>query len=372
MREVPVKTRFLDVQGLQFHVATLQQAIPDGPAGIWIENNFVSKNPVLRQRTKRGVVYRFVAFHELDGIPAEAPIRLFHKLRDQSMPGGGPFGNSAPLEVYAECVDNTDKIAGLIEQAIAESKDPPELTDFVEQVLTDAYGFSCEFVNLLRQDFGQYWLRTPHGPLAWNLILHYSKPGNKWFAIDTPEEFAPRLLGRHWNPDPQESSQPHVLLKIIAPGDLKTLQAASKANEPTFAEEMIATALVELHKNRLRSAILHSFIGYESAAKRGLDVLLEQRLKGLGSAGLVDQLSREVSTVTLGRVVLEHAEAGESGPPLAWEKINALYKTRNGIVHRNQQRMPSFENLKEQILEVLAFIKRLQSALKSDQRESQE
>ncbi len=52
-------------------------------------------------------------------------------------------------------------------------------------------------------------------------------------------------------------------------------------------------------------------------------------------------------------------------PPLDWTKINAVYNTRNMIVHRGQRRMPPFEDIKAQVLEVRSFVIQLQAALRN-------
>jgi hypothetical protein len=363
MREVQIKQPYYPTDGVLFHIARLWDAIPDGPPGVWIENDLVSKSPVLRQCKKDGVLYRVIAFDPLAGIPENAPLRTMLALTSQSLPGGGPFGNAVPIDLYAEVVENTEQLTIWIEQAFANNHDPGELVSFAERVLTDSYAFACETVNILRQSFDQYWLRTPCGPSWWNTIFYNRKSDGKWFALDMPEDFGPRLLGKRWLAD-VAGHHPYVLLKVIGEEERQALHTAGPADKPTFADEMLATALVELHQNRIRSAVLHAFIGFESATKIGLDVLLSARFAGLSWVTLVDTMSREVSTVTLGLLVLRHAEAEDAAPPSDSKKITALYDTRNGIVHRNQRQMPPFERVRDQILEVRHFVKRLQSALK--------
>jgi hypothetical protein len=128
---------------------------------------------------------------------------------------------------------------------------------------------------------------------------------------------------------------------------------------------MVSTALVELRQNRIRSAVVHAFIAYETAAKRGLEALLLGRLKGLDSGSILEAIAREVCTVTLGKVVLQHASATVEEPVLDWSKIDAIYNTRNRIVHRGQRRMPPFEEIRAQVLEVRSFVMRLQTALRN-------
>ena len=52
--------------------------------------------------------------------------------------------------------------------------------------------------------------------------------------------------------------------------------------------------------------------------------------QGLEIRGSVlEAITREVSTVTLGKVVLQHASLSPEEPPLDWAKIDAIYNTRN-------------------------------------------
>lgn len=175
------------------------------------------------------------------------------------------------------------------------------------------------------------------------------------------ERLEERRGGNYWY-----QSQMHYAPQIINNKDMETLNAVELKGRWTFADEMLATAMVELHRRRVRSAILHAIIGYESASKRALEALMENKLKGLESAAVVDAITREVSTATLGRVVLFHAEEGVKNPPLNWDKIEHLYNTRHQIVHRGQRRMPSYEILRDQMIEVRAFVRRVQAALRPD------
>jgi hypothetical protein len=129
MREVPVTKRRFDSPGLVFHVASLTDAIPDAPRGIWIENDLVSNDPILRKRIKNDVVYRFYALNPKAGIVPEAPLHVLLHVASQSMPGGGPRGNDVGLDLYGECIANAQHVSSLIEQAITSNEDPPALTE---------------------------------------------------------------------------------------------------------------------------------------------------------------------------------------------------------------------------------------------------
>jgi len=355
----------LDADGLVFHVATLSDVIPDGPRGIWIEDALVAKNPVLREREKNNIRFRFVTLNPLRGISSEAPIQLLYHMTSQSMLGTGAFGNGVPLDLYAEVLPPADAITSLIDQARADGADPATLTALGKQILTDGYELTCEFVNILRQDFGQYWLRPPEDLFYWTSVRYYSKPDQRWFQIDAGNDFAAKLLRRDWGSESEKTHRPFVLLKVIGETDVAALGAAGPVPEPTLADEMVSTALVELKQNRIRSAVVHAFIAYESAAKRGLETLLKVRMKGLESGTILEAISREVSTVTLGKVVLQHASPKSEDRPLDWGKIDAIYNTRNMIVHHGQRRMPPFEDVKAQVLEVRSFVMQLQAALRN-------
>jgi hypothetical protein len=218
---------------------------------------------------------------------------------------------------------------------------------------------------MLRQNYGQYWLRLPEDLGMWSQLLYYSKPRQQWYGIRMREDFAPKLLGREWGSESEQTSRPWVLVKVIGEADLTGLAAAGPAPEPSFADEMVSTALVELRNNRTRSAVVHAVMAYETAAKRGLEALLEGRLKGLESGAILEAISRELSTVTLGKAVLYHACAEPKDALLDWGKIEAICNTRNLIVHRGQRRMPPFEDIRAQVLEVRSFVMQLQAALRN-------
>jgi hypothetical protein len=350
-----------DCPGLIFHLGWLRETIPGGPMGIWLEDAVVEKGPILRERVKGGVVFRFVA-REPFAPPQPGSIA---SIAGMFRATGDPSGKAVAIRLDAGIVENVEAVSTLIEQAITTKVDPPALVELGERIVTDGYDFACEFIDILRQDFDQYWLRTPDMSSC-SFLPHYSRSREKWCTLKLSDDLSSKLALRR-RPDFWFASQSHYIPKILGEADLKVLASAGSVERPTFADEMLATALVELHQARVRSSILHAVIGYESAAKRGLEELMEHRLNGLESAAIVDAITREVSTATLGKVVLYHAERATKGPPLDWGKIDALYNIRNQIVHRGQRKMPTYEIVRDQIIEVRAFVKRVQAALRPDE-----
>jgi len=369
MKELQLKQSIFDTDGLLFHLAKLSDAIPDGPRGVWIDNTFAESNPILRERVRGNFRFRFFTISPLHGIAPAAPIHLIHKISSQAIPGTKIFGNAVSLDLYAEALPPCDQIVSLIERARADGVDPVELTTLAQHILKDGYELSCEFINILRQDFGQYWLRPPDDLFCWSSIRYFSKPDERWFKIDAEDGFEEKLLRRDWGSESERTHRAYVLIKTIDASDLAGLRAAEAIAEPSFADEMVATALVELHQNRIRSAIVHAVIAYEVAAKKALELLITNRLAGLESGAILEAISREVSTATLGRVVMQHATKIGTDRPVDWTLIDKLYNTRNIIVHRGMRRMPPFDDIKAQVLEIRSYVIQLQASLRRKQPE---
>lgn len=250
MRDLPFNKPPIEVGGLLFHVTTLMDAIPGAPLGIWIENSLAAKNPVLRERSENGVGFKFVVIDSVAGTAPGSPARLLHHITSQSMPESEAFGNYEPVELYAE-VPPVDVTVQLINEGLSSADDPERLTALAQQMLRDGYRLSCEFVNILRQDYGQYWLRPPADLFHWCSVRYYSKTHQRWFHIGAGEDFATALLQRKWGDESEATHRPFILLGTIGEKHLKGLGNARSACEPTFADEMVATALIELKNNRL-------------------------------------------------------------------------------------------------------------------------
>jgi hypothetical protein len=331
--------------------------VEGAPHGMYVDDETYAKGQLLRERIRDAVVYRF--FVSQDHLrPPEPRVPPEQRIRFK---GITPIdGIDVGIRLDAGVVENIEATSAMIDQAIETQVDPPELIELGEHIVTNGFDLACEFVDILRQDFDQYWLPLPETTI-WEYLGHYSGSRSKWYTLVLSQQLSARLeerrKGNYWY-----ASQNHYVPKIIGNADLAALNAAELKGRWTFADEMLATAMVELHWGRVRSAILHAIIGYESASKRALEDLMEARLKGLESEAIVDAITQEVSTATLGRVVLFHAEEGVKLSPLDWDKIEKLYNTRNQIVHRGQRRMPPFETLREQIIEVRSFVQRVQAA----------
>ncbi len=362
MKEVPLDKPSLDTDKILFHITTLRDAIPGAPQGIWIENTLMSTPRLLREREKNGVLFRFFT--------QESGNSILDRISLQVMPGTTAFGNYVGVDLYAEVLqEKSERITLLINQAMETKADPVELTDFVQDMLRDAYELTCEFINILRHDYGQYWLRPPLNLFDWAWVCYYCESRQQWFSICARDDFAPSLLQRDWETESETTWQPFSLIKVIGEDDLPAMATAKPAPEPTFADDMISTALIELKQNRYRSAIVHAIIAYEAAAKIGLEILLKGRLKGLDSANIVKAICREVSTVRLGQAVIGLTFMGNTKPSLDWSKIEALYNTRNTIIHRRQRRLPAFREIREQVVEVYSYVTCLQNALRNMQPE---
>jgi hypothetical protein len=361
MRDARIIPTVPDCPGLIFSLAQLWFDVDGAPRGIYVDDETYAKGQMLRERFRDGVVYRFFVSQDRERppkprLPPEQRIRF----------GGMIYNNGTDVGIRLDAglVEDIEPVAAMIDKAIETGTDPAELIALGERIVTTGFDLACEFVEILRQDFDQYWLPLPQ-TTTWEYLDRYSAARAKWYTLVLSKELSERLeqrrRGNYWY-----ASQFHYVPKIIGNSDMDPLNAAELKGRWTFADEMLATAMVELHKGRVRSAILHAIIGYESASKRALAELMENKLNGLESPGIVDAITREMSTATLGRVVLFHAEGRGNDRGLDWEKIESLYNTRNQIVHRGQRRMPRYEVLRDQVIEVRTFVRRVQAALRPD------
>ena len=351
---------YFPTAGLLFHIARLDEVYQGAPRGVYISDDFVSQNPVLWTAERNGVIYRFIALNPLEGIPQNAPIVIAYKLtermHDQSKPG-----HPTAIAVYAEWKTDLERSRDLLETAIDEGTDSSEIMQLGRQLQTDGHALSCDFINVLRRKFAQYWLEYPSNPLQWLSVAYFSDKRQGWYLIKAPEDYAPPTFPLDRLTETFPSSHPYILFQMLDIGD--TIQPGEMENPTpyTFAEEMISTALVELSQKRTRSAIIHAIIALESSANRGLEKLLKSRLVGLAKGSVLDAISKELSVVTLARVV--HFHATSDSPKVDWEKIKTLYETRNEVIHRGRRRLPKYDVLRAQLIEVFNCIKEIEEAL---------
>lgn len=350
------------MKGFLFHVASIRESIPDSPNGVWAENSLIEQNKILKMQEVNGIKYYLALINPLAGIGKNALAYTLSKFTEQALPDTKNYGKGVPIEIYAES-PFSQNFKDLIDKDIKSENSSEELLEIVEQILSDGHKIACEFINVLINKFDQYWLIKPNDLFQWGNVLYFSKNEQSWYPIIVRDHFVTNLLKKDWNSENDKTYRPYVLTKIIAENDLEELRAISSAQEPSFAEEMIAIALIELTQNRKRSSILHSIIAYESVAKRGLETLVKKHLSGLESGSILEAISREISTVNLGKVVYSHAQKSSSENDIIWEKIEKIYNTRNMIVHCGQRKLPSFKDIREQIIEIRKYILKLQLLL---------
>ena len=327
---------------------------------MWIETEFVKRNPVLKTVRRNGAIYRFVAYDPFATAADGSPADVMMKITQRSAPSESVFGNVAGIELYAEIVGGVEDVRMMFESAAGKSEEPAEITQLVEGLMTTGYELTCEFINVLRRSHGQYWLVVPHtGSLGWGAVGYYSRPRNKWYSIVLSDEFRSRFAMR---PDPTAGHpQGPILLGMITSANAGQLQTETADREYSFADEMVATALIELGQARSRSAIIHAVIALESSSKRVLERLLEYKLHGLEKGGTVEIIAKELSVVALARLVLFHVAGEEVTQKVDWAAVQQLYDTRNTIVHKSRKRLPDFAQVKSQILEVMKYVNTLES-----------
>jgi hypothetical protein len=152
---------------------------------------------------------------------------------------------------------------------------------------------------------------------------------------------------------------------MITATNADRLQAESADTDYSFADEMVSTALIELGQSRFRSAIVHAVIALESSSKRVLGKLIKANLHGFEKGGNVEAISKQLSVVALARLVLSNVADEEATQEVNWAELQHLYDSRNTIVHKSRKRLPEFEPLKSQILEVMKYVNKLESKVAS-------
>jgi hypothetical protein len=263
--------------------------------------------------------------------------------------------------VYAEWKQDVEKSKNLLESAIDIGEEDPEIKLLVHKILSEGYKQSCQFIDNVRRSFLQYWLLPPQQDIAaWSYLTYFSIAREQCYTIEANDKFLPE----GWERDHKYSKQIRfgdILLKMVEENDSSAINIPSPVIPQTFADEMISTALVELSHDRTRSAIIHSIIALESSAKNASRKLLKEQLKGLEQGSTLEAISRELSTVTFARVIYSQSVGGAQVSSIDWTKIDNLYNTRNTIVHRGQRRLPSYETIRDEILEVFKYIQEIEN-----------
>lgn len=360
LREVSPHVPAIEVSGLLFHVADIKESIDGGPRGVFVESGFLTKNPDLLQFEQDGITFHFVVIDPLLGVPSNAPITTIHKFCTQDFPNENKTGIDVPVQVYAELNRDIEKTQAMLEAAIDRNDNSEEIIALCKHLLVAGYDLACRFIDCVRRKFSQYWLVYPTDILRWMTVRYFSKPRSAWYVINSREDFYPDNLEKTRSRNPSDGWQPHILLRGIDEQCFLRPEELDKTDRYSFSEEMTATALVELKSGRKRSAILHAVIGIESAATRGLEKMLADRLSGLETGSVLQSISKELSVPALAQMV--HLHAG-STQRIDWNKINSLYNIRNEIVHCERKRLPDFDRMKELLLEAFNYVSIIQQSL---------
>lgn len=176
--------------GPLFHIVGLHESYQSGPRGVYISDDYILQNPVLWTVERNGVTYYFRAVNPLDGLQPGAPRRALSAVtgRMHNLPKSG---HPTEIHVYAAWKSGIDQTRSLVERAIGETADSPDITGIAHQLLTDGHALSSEFVKICRSQFLQYWLEYPMNPLQWTSVSYYSIDRNGWYLIRAAEDYAP-------------------------------------------------------------------------------------------------------------------------------------------------------------------------------------
>lgn len=351
--------------GLLFHVATIYEGIPDGPRGIWLNQEYLQKNEALTLRTvhRDNIVFNFVVVDPLLYTGENAPIRSMMPFTYQSALGSNALACNVKVELYAEWNKDIEDTKALIGTAFQSKEIPSEINKLTHRLLSEGLICAREFISIMRKNFDQYWLIYPGNIRDWNCVHYLSVEGPEWYFISTDE--APEGWPDMRKSASGEAGHKYILPKTIDPDDIRDINGHSATEQNlSFADEMISTALVELSADRLRSSIIHADIALENIANEMLEKLISEQLTGLEEASILEAISKEVSLDKLARIVFYHS-ADNNKPAIDWEAIKTLHETRNTIVHKKQRRLPPFDILQKQILEIYKYVRYMDELVRS-------
>lgn len=365
MRQANRIVPILKTDGLLFHIAQLSDSIFDGPKGIFVEADQLKENPILRTTIYNNIVFRFVVVDPIFGTSPDSRARTMLALTRQVLPEKEGNGRVVPIDLYAEWVTNIEETRLSFESAIEIGSETSQVRSIVHQLMSNGFECSCDFINILRRRFLQYWLVYPQDIVFhWYGIDYYSMDRKEWYSVLADEDFSAALIKKDWNDVSSERWPPDIMIKGIGSNDISEIQSAQPEAPYSFPEHMISASLIELSKNRIRSAILHAIIALESSAKRGLSELMTRRLEKIAQTAVLEAISQEIGVLTLSRVVYSYLIGEVDTTSIDWAKIGDLYNTRNTIVHRGQRRLPDFETTKDQVLQVFEYVRTVEEILR--------
>jgi len=337
-------------EGYLFRVAALPDTISGAPMGVLAHIAWAATNPVIKRVESGEFVFHFIINSPYSKPPEYDGVTYFSMTLYATVPHDHPIGP-------------------ILQTAIRDRTIPEELTQFAERLLRQGFNVACNFIDVLRHSFDQFWLCRPNNLLSWSSITYCSRPDNKAFAMPVGDNFTSELLRQKWDAESDKTFQPKIVLKHLSQTDLEQLDHAKEATAQTFADEMVSTALVEVRLNRFRSSVLHAMIAIEAVAKRSLEMLLTTKLEGLPAAKVIDSVSREVSTLTLAKVVMNTFYPNGEPSAIDWTKLESLHTLRNQIVHCGQRKMPPYKDLRDRVLEARSFVRQMENSLGCDQIE---
>jgi hypothetical protein len=135
---------------------------------------------------------------------------------------------------------------------------------------------------------------------------------------------------------------------MITAANADQLQSESADPEYSFADEMVSTALVDLGKSRISSAIVHAVIALESASKQAFERCVREKLPGFEKGGTVEAVSKELSVVAFSVSVRLSPSGlvGSEAPLLALGPVSGRQPerragSRNSAVRGNRDRSQS-------------------------------
>jgi hypothetical protein len=207
-------------EGVLLLLSHVTQSLEGSSRGICITTEFVKDGPVLRSAECDGAIYRFVADDPNRDVQPGSAMSHVQRLSELLEPTDGERSDFANVDLYCDVIDGAESVRSLLEAGVRSVRDPDtnEVKEFAESIVKNAYRLTCDFIDVLRTDFGQYWLVYPDATsFGFDMLLYRSEARQKWCTIHIDEAFRRDMMR---DDRPFEGVGDPILLTMIGRGDI--------------------------------------------------------------------------------------------------------------------------------------------------------
>lgn len=163
-----------------------------------------------------------------------------------------------------------------------------------------------------------------------------------------------------WGTESPSACFPTVVKRSLKAENINEVADLRPVPEWTFADEIMAEALLELSAGRKGASTIFAAMALESSARRALRAVFAAQLPGFSRDNILRSVARDVGTASLVRLLHEFMLLAHGEDPESIGRASNLFNLRNTVTHRGQRRFPSFVELRDRLLQVQGLVRRIQ------------